>query len=65
MKIDNYSFLYQRKFFENFRIALINIHIDLIYIAKIEKFWFSNIVNTILTKKEIITILLKDIKTFF
>lgn len=54
-----------KKVFENFRIALTGMSIDIIYTAKLKKFRYLDVVNTILTKITNIAMLPTNIKTFF
>lgn len=63
--MSNYSFIYQYKIFEDFRIIVTSICINIIYITKLKEFIFLNVINTILTKIEMIIILLIGIEIFF
>lgn len=65
MSISNYNLFYPKKDIKNFRIAQMDKSIDIIYITKLIKFRFFNVITTILTKIIIIPILLININTFF
>lgn len=65
ISISNYSFFHQCKVFEYLRVVMASIYVDNIYKTKLKKFRFLNLINTTLTKIEIITILLINIKIFF
>ncbi len=60
----NYSFFYQYKVFERLRIAVTSICVDIVYITKLRRFRFLNVIDTTLTKIEVITILPTSIKNF-
>lgn len=64
ISISNYGFFNQRKVFENFIIALTYINVDIVYIIKLRRFRFLDIINIILTKITNITILFTNIRTF-
>lgn len=61
----NYSFFYQKKIFENFRIALTSMGVNTIYIAKLRRFKYPDIIHKILIKITNVIILPTNIKTFF
>lgn len=64
MNISNYSFFYQYKVFENFKIVITNIYINTIYTTKLKRFRFLNVINITLIKRKIITIIPINIKIF-
>ena len=65
MGASNYNFFYQGKVLENFRITLIGMGVDTVYIAKLRRFRYPDVVNTNLTKITSVAMLPTNIKTFF